>query len=131
MPFEWNISARDRTVEVLGRSPIDLASILRTIEACSQHPDFAPDFTVIVDLHAVHDFLPVLDEIQSISDLLGKMKDQYQGLILLITAPGDLFRLSELSCAYAAAQSVSMHVFQSRAEAQSWLGPAGSASRAG
>jgi len=120
MPYEYEVDSRQRLVYVRGWGPMDLEETLRAPERLAEHPDFRPDFGIVVDLRDL-DYAPRAADVIAVARNMVRLRGLFKHRIAIIV-PAPLHLAAELGAAIAAAGGFpELRIFDSPDQAQGWV----------
>jgi hypothetical protein len=114
----YSIDAAARIAFVRGVGPMDLEETLQAPHVLAGHPEFEPDFAVIIDLREL-EYEPWAGDVVEVGRNLVRVRALFpRGFAVVV--PRRLSLAAELGAAIAAAGGVSVHVFEEPEAARAW-----------
>jgi hypothetical protein len=120
MPYEMEISKEERMARVRGHGALRLELCLETIRGIAQHPDFEPDYRVIVDLRE-SEYVPAADEVREITEEFRRFASSYQNKVALVASESLNFGVARMISSFVEAGGVRISAFKDMHSAQEWL----------
>lgn len=121
MPYEYEVDSRLRLAFVRGWGPMDLDETLRAPERLLEHPEFRPEFGIIVDLRDL-EYAPRAQDVIAVGRNLIRLRGLFAHRIAVIV-PAPLNLAAELGAAIAAAGGFPVRIFDSPEQAREWVLP--------
>ena len=93
MPFTINVAAKDKIAHIVGAGMITVQSCAETLVQVVNHPDFKPDYGIVVDFRQATN-TPLMTEMRELATVVRDHKDSVQGRIGLVVKDTDAKKAS-------------------------------------
>lgn len=121
MPFSYEVDTNARVAYVRSWGPLDIGESLTAPVQLSEHPDYEPDFGVVVDLSDVL-YQPRAQDVVAVARHLIRLREHFQYRVGIVV-PKEMSMGAELGAAIANAGGFPLRVFIDLDAALFWVRP--------
>jgi hypothetical protein len=121
MPYTFTIDPDSRVAWVFGSGPMDLEESLTAPKLLFAHPDYRPDFGVVVDLREL-DYEPAAGDVMVVARNLVNLRAYFAHRLAVVVRRSHSVA-AELVAAIASAGGFPVRIFASAEEARRWACP--------
>ena len=117
--FDFELVEKDLLCKVIATGEIDFFESVSAMKYVANHPDFKPNYKVLVDLTEMN-YHPSYDDLLGIVDSLKLMKDAFRNKIALVTQK-KMSIVAKLVTIYCELAGMKMKSFTNFDDAYSWI----------